>query len=118
MAGGMEPTSEELTAFRTVSDVLAWVPLGGQAKDAALEKLGLEEDDPPRILAALNETVIEDAKETTRVTSGGVQVGLTAAQKAKVGIAWQTSRLKCKLTKSQSQLEQEQKDAWPSRWRR
>ena len=54
----MEPTPEQLGSFSSVHDVLEWVPFRGPAAEAVLDVLGLEREDPPRVLAVLNREVV------------------------------------------------------------
>ena len=55
----MDPTRVELAAMQTVRDVLAWVPFRGPVADAFLFFLGVDADDPPRILAAMTEDMVQ-----------------------------------------------------------
>ena len=54
----VEPTEEEVAAFRSVADVAHWAGLAGESRAGALASLlevfGLERDDHYRILAAMS----------------------------------------------------------------
>ena len=45
--------------METISDVLTWVPFRGPAADAFLLFLGVDAGDPPRILAAMSEDMVQ-----------------------------------------------------------
>ena len=98
----MEPSPEQLSAFASISDVLDWVPFKGPAVDAVLEVLGLEREDPPRVLAVLNREVVLKAMDEAKVGEQ-VKVGLTPAQCGKVELLYDTCRLRCGLAATQDQ---------------
>ena len=53
----MEPSPDTLASFTTIGEVARWVPLKAQLLSLLQAALGLEADDPPRILAGIPESV-------------------------------------------------------------
>ena len=91
-------------------DVLEWVPFRGPAADAVLDVLGLEREDPPRVLAVLKREVVLKAIEETKVGEQ-VKVSLTLAQCAKVELLYDTCRLRCGLAATQEQKAKQREEA-------
>ena len=65
-AAAMEPSSETLATFTTIGEVARWVPLKVQLLSLLQAALGLEADDPPRILAGTPESVYFEAVDKFR----------------------------------------------------
>ena len=51
----MEPTPVEMQSFTTVESVFVWAQLKGEPLQKLLYILGVEDDDHPRVLAAVSE---------------------------------------------------------------
>ena len=57
----MEPTPVEMQSFTTVESVFLWAQLKGETLQKLLYILGVEDDDHPRVLAAVSETDWDEA---------------------------------------------------------
>ena len=57
----MEPTPVEMHSFTTVQSVFVWAQLKGEPLQKLLYILGVEDDDHPRVLAAVSEADWDEA---------------------------------------------------------
>ena len=57
----MEPTPVEMQSFTTVESVFLWAQLKGETLQKLLYILGVEDDDHPRVLAAVSEADWDEA---------------------------------------------------------
>ena len=57
----MEPTLVEMQSFTTVLSVCAWAQLKGEPLQKLLYIFGIEDNDHPRVLAAVSETDWDEA---------------------------------------------------------
>ena len=112
----MEPTPDELKSLSTIEDVAGWVPWRSSTLKPVLNGLGVEMADPPCIVAALAEGIVLEAAgkyyDSTRPLDQGAAGAnkLTDADASRLKVLWDTSRLKCGLTKSQLETKELDKD--------
>ena len=106
----MEPSSDLLASFETLAQVAAWVPVKDPVLRPILEELGLEADDPPRLMATLSKEIVDEAANAAKITRDGVSVGLKPAQKSQVGVLWATCQLRCGLRKTQEKQKEEEEE--------
>ena len=59
-APGMEPTKEEMGGLMDAAKIFAWIPMRDPELSAVFTELGIHPDDPPRIIAMLNDDLIYD----------------------------------------------------------
>ena len=104
-AMSFEPSSAEVAAMTTVSDVLEWALIKGALEDVVAQHLGLEPAHPARALAAIDEADIAATKNELKIN----EVGLAPAAKGMVGSAWRAARIVAKVIKSQETLRGEVK---------
>ena len=57
----MEPTPVEMESFKTVLSVCAWAQLNGEPLQKLLYILGIEDNDHPRVLAAVSDKDWDEA---------------------------------------------------------
>ena len=57
----IEPTPVEMQSFTTVESVFLWAQLKGESLQKLLYILGVEDDDHPRVLAAVSEADWDEA---------------------------------------------------------
>ena len=91
-----EPTSRELGAMVTVAHVLAWVPVPDQLAAVLCTALGVQPDNPLRLLANIERDDLMEARAGTRLA----EQPLPPAAKGMVVNAWHVARLAAGLGKS------------------
>ena len=93
----MEPSPDELKAMRKVSDVFAWIPVKeGQFREELMKALGVDLDSELRILAAIEESDINDVKQNMKIG----ELKLNPAQKGMVVSVWRVAQLATGVTKT------------------
>ena len=104
-----EPTVEEMTAMDTIAKVADWVPLRGELRAKFYECVGLEPNDPPRVLATITREAFDAVLPTVRVGEAAPPPAL----RARLELMWEVSR---KITgviptaEVQKQLDKEKAD--------
>ena len=58
VAPGMEPTPEEMQTLTDAAKIFAWIPMREPELEEVFAALGLHPDDPPRVVAMLNDDMI------------------------------------------------------------
>ena len=80
----MEPSAQEFEGLTTVAAVCQWVRVPGDLQKALCEHMGIAEDGPPRRLATIAESDVNESK--TAIELGAAT--LEPCSNAMVGEAW------------------------------
>ena len=102
----MDPSSAELRGMTTVQTICTWAGMSEATQAAFYDYLGVRGDGPPRMLAAIAEEDVKEARTAMRV--GGE--ALKPASRTMVVEAWRVARVATKQLKSQEEVAQERAD--------
>ena len=98
-----EPSARELGAMATVAHVLAWVPVPDDLAAVICTALGVQPDNPLRLLANIEKEDLLEARAGMRLA----EHPLPPAAKGMVVNAWHVARLAAGLEKSRESIKQE-----------
>ena len=96
----MDPSAAELRGMTTVQAICAWAGMSEAMQTAYYEHLGLQGAGPPRMLAAVAEEDVMEARTAVRIGTEALKPGLCAM----VVEAWRVARIVTKQVKSQEEV--------------